>query len=161
MVGDSDGCFRLRSLGTTSREATGVNLESLRRAISNEIQRLDQRRAMLLEKMVHIRALEQVGPALDEEVDTEMKPTPGLSNAQTGKANGEEMLAALRCLKCGTSLRRLIPIDSNGEPSIGNPRLGRSEGGNRFLECPQCQGKNIIVRTQGPRGWRLVVTHLK
>lgn len=146
-----------------------VDLESLKREIKDEIQQLDHRRAALLEKMTHLRALETSGIAQSQTVDpgrpvtssSSLNQAEELPRSQPETSDGESMLAALRCLNCGGSLRKLVPTNSRGEPSLGSPRLGKSDGGGRYLECPQCQAKNIFVRTTGPCGWRLLVTQLK
>lgn len=137
-----------------------MDLESLRREIDNEIQRLDQRRSALMEKVRNLGSGKETG-LKGQPAET---PPPGPSNenplVKAGLADLEDMLAALRCLKCGSSLKMLIPTDAAGEPNISSPRLGQSEGGDRFFECPHCYAKNIFVRTTGPRGWRLLVTRL-
>jgi len=144
------------SLNAQSGKAVLVDLESLKREIRAEIQRLDHRRATLLERMVHLKALEE--GRIFERRTTGSEESPHLPSA---KSDQEDMLAALRCLKCGASLRNLIPTNTRGEPSLGSPRLGKSDGHSRYLECPQCQARNVFVRTTGPHGWRLLVTQLK
>lgn len=141
-----------------------MDLESLKNSIKEEIRRLDQRRQTLLENMTHLRALESRG---EKEGNREKRPTPvpeGVDDSAPlpeDEPKSDELLAGLRCLKCGSSLRNLIPSDSKGRPIIGSPRLGNSSGGDRYLECLQCGGKNLFLRTTGPRGWRLLVTQLR
>jgi len=142
-----------------------VDLDSLNNEIRAEIHRLDERRAFLLEQIVHLDALEKVGSVDDANVGLLTEPPQTASGgsllSQEDREGREEMLAALRCLKCGASLRSLVPVDDSGQPIINSRRLGKAEAGSRYLECPQCQSKNTFVRTTSPRGWRLLITQLR
>jgi hypothetical protein len=139
-----------------------VNLENLKQQLKNEIERLEQRQAGLRERMAHMQALEtSVGTATSSETPPAQEPAEDSDLSQTITEDEDQMLAGLRCLKCGASLRRLIPLDSSGKPFINSPRLGKFEGGSRHIECPQCLAKNVFVRTAGPLGWRMLVTQLK
>jgi hypothetical protein len=150
----------------SSGKVVGLDLENLKIAIKSEIRKLDQRRDKLLQNMVHLKTLESLSSGEDLSQSTPESSTPPAQLAESPPhppepSSTEEMLAAVRCLKCGSSLRMLIPTNSKGEPNFGSPQLGRSEGGGRYLECPQCHARNEVVRTTSPHGWKLLITQLR
>jgi len=142
-----------------------MDLDSLKQELSDEIRRLDQRQAALKDQMAHLQAVEQQSLVLDGDSGMEAKPL--LSRPKRPLPDhkvteqGDPAVSALRCLKCGSSLSQLVPKDSSGTALLNSPRLGHSDGGSRYLQCPQCMAKNMFVRTTSPVGWRLLVTQLK
>lgn len=142
-----------------------MDLDSLNKEIRAEIHRLDERRVFLLEQIVHLDALACLGSTDDTNTGL-LEKTPqtvpkGTPLSQQDGESGEDVLASLRCLKCGASLRSLVPVDDSGRPIIDSPRLGKVEAGSRYLECPQCQSKNTFVRTTSLLGWRLRITQVR